>query len=311
MKLSELQLLKSQQFVVNETGQFLHHYYHFIAELLLGTWAFFYGAFNPASRLTEISDTFIVNSPYPSFNPLSASYRPPPLSRMILLNAKDPEWRDRPGVNPYFLRAAFPSLDIEDTDDWNERCASTFIDPRNPDAPGNAWHLPMALLVDRSAANRGKACSRTQRMAAEAWDYMRNKGGIDPFGIWWDQVRYAIYRFARVEKSTRSFSAPLKDKDISDPQKLLPPPPDKVVITYINRQSVGRHLNPNDHDGLLDAIQDLIAKKQAEGKNWVFRDVKPEILSKAKQVQLASETTVGCRRLNAALANMLLINDRY
>lgn len=277
---------------MNETGQFLHHYYHLIAELLLGTWAFFYGAFNPVSRLANASDSFSVSSPYPSFNPPPVNYQPPPLSRLIFLNAKHPEWRDRPGVNPYFLRAAFPSLDIEDTNDWNERCITTFVDPHTPNAPGNAWHLPMALLVDRSAANRGKVCSRTHRMAAEAWDYMRNNGGIDPFGIWWDHIRYAIYRFAGVEKTNRILPVPLENKGISDPQSLLSPLPEKVVITYINRQAVGRHLIPEHHDELISAIEDLVAKKQLEGKNWVFNDVKPERLSKAKQVELASETTV-------------------
>jgi hypothetical protein len=84
----------------------------------------------------------------------------------------------------------------------------------------------------------------------------------------------------------------LEDKDVSDPQSLLPLPPDKVVITYINRQAVGRHLMPENHDGLVEAIEELVAKKQQEGKNWVFNDVKPETLSKAKQIELASETTV-------------------
>lgn len=211
---------------------------------------------------------------------------------MILLNAEHPEWRDHPGVNPYFLRAAFPSLNIEDTNDWNERCITTFVDPHTPDVPGNAWHLPMALLVDRSAANRGKVCSRTHRMAAEAWDYMRNNGGIDPFGIWWDHIRYAIYRFSGVEKTRRILPVPLEDKAVSDPQSLLPPPPEKVIITYINRQAVGRHLIPENHDGLVAAIEELVTKKQLEGKNWIFNDVKPETLSKAKQIELASETTV-------------------
>jgi hypothetical protein len=308
-KLSTNYKLISQQFIVNETGQFLHHYYHLIAELLLGTWAFFYGAFNPASGLTDASDAFTGNSSYPSFNPPPPAYQPPPLSRMILLNAEHKEWRDHPGVNPYFLRAAFPSLDIEDTNDWNDRCVTTFIDPHTPDAPGNAWHLPMALLVDRSAANRGKVCSRTQRMAAEAWDYMRIKSGIDPFGIWWDHIRYAIYRFAGVEKVVRSQDTPKPSEGtgVSDPQSLLPPPPDKKVITYINRQAVGRHLNPENHDELVAAIKELVAKKQSEGKNWVFNDVKPERLSKAKQVELASETTVRLRRRTSLLC---LINTR-
>lgn len=242
--------------------------------------------------MADSTDTFAHNFPYPTFNPPHANYQPPPLSRMILLNAKHQDWRDNPGVNSYFFRAAFPSIDIEDTKDWKDRCLTTYIDPHNPDAPGNAWHLPMALLVDRSAANRGKVCSKVHRMAAEPWDYMRKKGGIDPFGIWWDKIRYGIYRFAGVEKLSRTHPVPSEDKAVSDPQSLLPPPPEKIVITYINRQTVPRRLTAENHDELVASIEELVATKQAEGKNWVFNNVKPEKLSKAQQIKLASETTV-------------------
>ena len=40
-----------------------------------------------------------------------------------------------------------------------------------------AWHFPVAHLAHRNAAHRGVMCgSRTQRTAAEAWDYMRGRG---------------------------------------------------------------------------------------------------------------------------------------
>jgi hypothetical protein len=95
-----------------------------------------------------------------------------------------------------------------------------------------------------------------------------------------------------VEKTIRTLPETLEFKDMSDPQSLLSPPPEKVVITYINRQAVGRHLIPENHNELVAAIEELVANKQLEGKNWVFNDVKPETLSKAKQIELASETTV-------------------
>ena len=281
------------QLLVNEPWQFLNHYYHFVAELLLGAWAFMYGAFNPAAGFVQAADSFHTVDPMMStFNLRPNSYQPPPLSRVIFLHASSTEWRDKPGFNSYFLRAAFPSLDMEVSNDWNDRANATFVNA-STGHPEKAWHFPIALLSDRSASFRGEVCgSQTQRIAAEAWAYMIKSKGIDVFGQWWTGVRESVYRFASVHKEPRVFDAdlPFYDNTI-DPQSRLPEPKE-IIITYINRQGVRRHLIPSNHDNLVESLEALVKRKKEEGKNWIFKDVKPERLSKEEQIKLASETTV-------------------
>jgi hypothetical protein len=86
---------------VNDPGQFLRHYYHFVAELLLGAWAFWSGSFSTVTSNKDIM--------------------PPPIHRIIFAKAKADEWRDTPGFNAYFFRAAFPSTTVEHEDDWEDR----------------------------------------------------------------------------------------------------------------------------------------------------------------------------------------------
>lgn len=135
----------------NDPSQFLDHYYHFIAELLLGTWAFLYGAFN-SPRI----------SPSLKFRTPSRTPRLPDIDRAIFMHTSSLAWRDRPGFNGYFVHAALPSLTIEASEDWDDRVNATKEGDK-------AWHFPMVLLADRSAAFRGSICGlRTQRTASES-----------------------------------------------------------------------------------------------------------------------------------------------
>lgn len=205
------------------------------------------------------------------------------------MHATTEGWKDKPGFNSYFLRAAFPSLTVETSSDWEDRMNATAVQTRQ-----RAWHFPLVLLSDRSAAFRGEACgARTQRIAAEAWEVMVRKRGIDVVGGWWNVLREAVMKYAGV-KVPKDDGVPLSSEhnDVADPQILLPLPKD-IVITYINRQGVRRHLIQEDHDALVSALEQLVKRKKIEeGKEWVLRVVQPELLSKEEQIQLASETTV-------------------
>lgn len=256
---------------------------------MLGAWAFLYGAFNPLAN----------NQPISSINWPSQNYKPPPLSRVMFIHASSEDWRDKPGFNSYFLRAAFPSLTVEVSNDWDDRVASTFVPWGTPNKSlerraSRAWHFPLVLLSDRSAAFRGEQCgSKTQRIAAESWEFMLQNGGIDVFGGWWNSVREAVLKFAGTEglEDNTAAQLPLVQKDTKNPQSLLPLPK-QVTITYISRQGVRRHLVPEDHDALVLALQQLVKRKRAENKNWTLKVVQPELLSKEEQIQIASETTV-------------------
>jgi len=205
----------------------------------------------------------------------------------MLLHASSEEWRDKPGFNAYFLRAVFPSLALEASEDWADRVASTVPTPDGTST--KAWHFPVTLLADRSAAHRGEACgSRTQRIAAEPWELMLRLGGIDSTGHWWSHVRESITRFATGKVPTKES---ITDDTSSKPPQL--PLPETVVITYINRQGVRRHLEEANHEALVVALQDMVNRKRdEEGKVWELNIVQAETITKDEQVNIASRSTV-------------------
>jgi hypothetical protein len=181
-----------------EPKQFLRHYYHFVGEFIFGVQAFWHGAFSDPVPPSDYS-----GSPHFSFD-----HRPvPPIHRLIFAYADADGWRDGPGFNRYFLRAVMPSLTVEHQEDWDDRVAATR--PTPGDTQEKAFHFPLVLLADRSAAFRGRQCgSLTQRTAAEAWDYMRLKNKLMGIhvGGWWAPIREAMWRFADAEKGLRHLS---------------------------------------------------------------------------------------------------------
>lgn len=173
----------------------------------------------------------------------------------------------------------------------------------------------MALLSDRSAAFRGEACgSRTQRIAAEPWELMIQNGGIDRFGGWWSGIRESVLRFVGIitQNNITTTGRPPRDrKTITDTQSLLPLPTQNV-ITYINRQGVRRHLIPEHHDALVLALEQMVKRKRAEGKDWVLNIVQPELLTKEDQLQVASKSTIMLGVHGNGLTHLVLMNpNRY
>ncbi|KAF8972917.1 hypothetical protein BDZ97DRAFT_1912522 [Flammula alnicola] len=248
----------------------------FVAELPLAAWAFLYGGFNPHAGFVDPSENFgRIDASLPSFNLRTHEYKPPPLSRITFTHASSNEWRDGPGFDSYFLRAIFLSVGVEVSDDWSDLAAATSYKSMGPHPQERAWHFPIVLLSDRSVAFRGEACgSRTQRIAAESWECMVQKGGIDVFGRWWNLVREGVMGFAGVRgaQSEKSAQEPsLSNTHITDSQSLLPLAK-QVTITHINRQVVRRHLIPEDHDRLVQALQELVKrKKEKEGFSRLSR----------------------------------------
>jgi len=254
--------------------------------------AFWHGAFSapitPADALTASSPThFSLSHP-----------AAPPMHRAIFAHSNADGWRDDPGFNSYFLRAALPSLTVEHQEDWNDRIIATRPDG---DQPERAWHFPIVLFTDRSAAHRGRMCgSTTQRTASEAWDYMRLHGKLRGLHIggWWAPLREAMWRFAGAPEGTPSSSEtttrvrddkqvpmhfgsetgevlgfsssatkldPDKVVDVSPKTQKLLPMPERVVISYITRQGARhRKLIPEDHEALVESIKELVERKNRE-----------------------------------------------
>ena len=75
---------------------------------MFGAWAFWQGAFEAVVKPSSASKT-------------SA----PPVDRVIFANAGARGWRDRPGFNSYFFRAAFPAVTVEVMEDWDDRIVAT------------------------------------------------------------------------------------------------------------------------------------------------------------------------------------------
>ncbi|KAL4078327.1 hypothetical protein V8B97DRAFT_1252296 [Scleroderma yunnanense] len=254
----------------NDPPQFLAHYYHFCAELLIGAWSFWTGAAHP--------------------NP------PPPIHRAIFPHSSASGWRDHPGFNSYFLRASFPSLTVEVDIDWVDRINAT-----SGTDVDRAWHFPYLLLADRSAAFRGRFCgSQNQRTASEAVDGLIARTKLNTNAAWWRPVRNAVWRFAGVTGLDMAVTPGSKVQEYQ-PEDFEET--DKMTITYISRQGSRRRLIPEDHDILVKELEDLVARKNAQvmltkgsdglgGKEWVLNIVQAEKLTKDEQVRLMAQTNI-------------------
>lgn len=259
----------------NDPMQFLDHYYHFVAELFFGTWAFWLGTFDAKiDTKTWTSDA-------------------PPVHRAIFANNPPHGIRDRPGFNSYFIRSAFPSLTVETERDWADRVLTTMDGDR-------AYHLEAVLIADRSAAFKGKLCGlESHRIAAEAYEPLWNDGRLPK--EWWEPVRREILRFAGVDEASRDLGVQIEKiwqqdrlkaaKALGAAQKTtpvqVPISPENTVVTYISRQAARRHLIREDHKLLVAALQEMTARK---GYELII--VEAEKLSKDEQLSIMSRTTV-------------------
>ncbi|KAJ7475854.1 hypothetical protein FB451DRAFT_1132510 [Mycena latifolia] len=271
---NRVQTVEGTTLLFNDPPQFLNHYFHFVAELMFGSWVFLYGAFADGLVKPPASPAFDTSTE-PSFNAPFLSTTTPTIDRAIFIHSDADGWRDKPGFNAYFVRAVFPSMTVEVDIDWRDRIEAT----SNPEI-SRAVHFPLALLTDRSAAFRGVITGKyTQRTAGSAWYAMAQLGKIDLIGNWWSSMRAALLRYAGGE-----------------PHEDLQPTlqfPESIVITYINRQGTRRHLRHEDNLALIAAVEALVERKNREGKKkWEFNNIHAEQLSLDDQVKYAAKTTI-------------------
>lgn len=311
----------------NHLRPVLDHYYHFCGELLIGLWAFWSGAFSKPNSFSDPTNLPTVQSPNTILKEQTVYLDPPPINRIIYPYTDQDGWRDGPGFNAYFFRAAFPSVDVETKKDWADRIKVTSGDGACffsklrfiPSASAvdlilnvvittghkpsdRAWHFDTLLLTDRSAAFRGDFCSQNQRTASEAVERMRRQGRLHKG--WWENVRLAVLRFAGADESETGLS-PQHAHELSKQGlgqgMILPASSKKVVITYISRQGGRRRLLEPDHKQLVSSLRDMVAKKNAErlqegtekGPEWELLVVQAEKLTKDEQVKVAGRSTVG------------------
>ncbi|KAF7289787.1 hypothetical protein MIND_01352900 [Mycena indigotica] len=112
--------------VVYDPSQFMHHFYHWFGEIILGFWRVY-------THTLLDSDVAQVD-----FGRL------PPVERFLLpFISSDSEWRDRAGVDGPLMRAAFPNSLIETAAYWNDlkKLDTTVIFERT-------------IIITRSAAHK-------------------------------------------------------------------------------------------------------------------------------------------------------------
>ena len=194
-------------------------------------------------------------------------------------------------MNFFYLRAAWPSLTVETRPDWLDRVSTTALRPGEHN--GRAWWFDTVLLADRSAAFRGPECGeRTQRTAASAVLGVvsrESRTGFLPRG-WWEPVRRNVLRFAGVTENlldvgTRAFRRASRGTPRNGGVE-------EIVVTYISRQAVKRHLIPEDHEGLVSSLQELCTRR-----GWELNIVAMERLTKEEQLAVAARTTVSTSNL--------------
>ncbi|KAJ8515197.1 hypothetical protein ONZ45_g7336 [Pleurotus djamor] len=283
--LNRIFTVEGTTWLFNDPRQMLRHYYHLVAELFLGAWAFWTGSFTESSVATAWQYTH--------------SYPPPPkVDRIIFIHSDLDGWRDAPGFDAYFLRAVFPSTTIEHQEGWKDRVDMTTF--RSSDTYGmahqRAWHFPLVLIADRVAAFRGASCgSRTQRTASESLEHMLLLGKLPGIAVagWWTPIRTAMWRYAGVQLESGLWPDMVHQPPSHDAavlalsQRVIP---NQIVITYISRQRGSRRkLIQEDHDGLVGALQELVEKK---GPSWELQVLEAETMTKDMQVRAVSRSTI-------------------
>ncbi|QRW23929.1 hypothetical protein RhiXN_10253 [Rhizoctonia solani] len=247
----------------------VNHYYHFAAELLMGTW-----------RMLASFDPFInVHGEYTKI---------PTPARAVFPHVEPKVWRDGPSFNQFFLHAVWPGIGMEFSDAWEDRVKLTrSSDPSDPNnkAP-HAFLYEKVLLADRSASFRGAHCSINARTVSEAIEATRadleDGPGDDKGKWWWEPLRRRILKISSVDQAIQDIS--LRETDC--PYHL-----------HLSTNRSHRKLIKEDHDGLVTVLKELVARKNAlppspQNRRWRLEIVEAEHISREEQVRIAARTTV-------------------
>ncbi|KAF8345464.1 hypothetical protein F5887DRAFT_884888 [Amanita rubescens] len=175
-------------------------------------------------------------------------------SRLILPHISPTEWRDPVNVNGPLLRAAFPSSSVLASDVWNDLLYL-----------GEPVVFQRALVINREAAHGDPLFLVWFKMIAGTWNV------TVPPGFWEPLRRTAV----------ENALGYLPDALGSGDGGKLP------VVTYISRQSTGRRLREEDHEGLVRSLRELDEEGLCE-----VHVVRMERMSLKAQIELVARTTV-------------------
>ncbi|KAJ4001921.1 hypothetical protein F5050DRAFT_1559619 [Lentinula boryana] len=147
-------------FILNDSPQFITHYYHFCAELWFGVWR--------------------------TYASLGGGHKLPPPTRVLFPNLDSAHWRDYANMNQLFMRSLLPSTQMLFSHDWYDWVSLSI-----------PILFPRVLIADRSAAMPAYNYQRFQRTAAVPFGLLIPHG--EERGDWWSPVRDAIRAFAGLD----------------------------------------------------------------------------------------------------------------
>jgi len=271
-------------FMQTDPEQFLHHYFHFVV-----------GTSSTAPTATGIPTNtplhdaeIIVHGLWRMYSsldphiPHTGETSLPPPRRLIFPHCDSVLWRDRAGLNMFFMRAAFPGLSIEYEQDWAERAFIGEGGPASAEAglaPGQYPRTARALIMDRVVLGDRATWHRGPQSPKDP----ELKYPLVVSRHWWAPVRRAVVEYAAGERDVvwpgeAELDAIAKGRTVKR---------ERPVITYINRQSTGRRLLDQDHDALVAALEEL-------GRKYDYEVVvaSMEFMNKCDQIYLSSRTTV-------------------
>ncbi|GFZ43519.1 hypothetical protein JCM24511_01239 [Saitozyma sp. JCM 24511] len=283
-------------FLINDPPQFLDHYYHFAAELLVGLWR-----------------------TYSSLDPLisaSGNTHLPSPSRMIMPHVPAGKWNDYAKMNSFLSRAIFPSMSYEYQNDFLDRADTA-----------RAFLFDQVVFVDRAASFRGPEFQRTWRTASEAVTLQASR-------YWWTPIRKNLLEFVGStgefadeddiigvaveeelspdEVDVLALEAEEAEEDQEDREmreqdiKAMSAHSGKPVITYISRQDWGRRmLLPESHESLVTELLELERKY-----GWEVNIVSMDKLSRDEQIRLAARTTIMMGVHGNGLTHLLWMNNQ-
>lgn len=206
----------------------------------------------------------------------------PPPRRLIFPHCDPLLWRDKAGLNVFFLRTAFPGLSVEYAQDWAERATIGKGGPASAEAslaPGQYPRTARPLVLDRVVLGDRAAWERGP-------GNVKNPEHRYPLVVsrhWWAPVRRAVVEYAA---GVREVVWP-GEGELDAMAKGRTAKRERPVITYVNRQSTGRRLLDQDHEALVVALEEL-------GRKYDYEVVvaSMEFMNKFDQIYLSSRTTV-------------------
>ncbi|WVQ97454.1 hypothetical protein IAU59_004567 [Kwoniella sp. CBS 9459] len=289
-------LVSGATLLINDPPQFLDHYYHFAAELLVGLW-----------RTYASLD--------PTINAQGVTHLPSP-SRMMMPHVGAGKWNDYAKMNSFLSRAIFPSMSYEYMNDFLDRADTA-----------RAFVFERVVFADRAAAFRGPEFGKTWRTASEAVTLQASK-------YWWSPVRKNLLEFVgggsgEIELTPGEIGlgvghelpeadnvdlialeeeegaiAEEKEVALEKLKKEKQAKMGKPVITYVSRQEWGRRmLKKEGHDSLVKELKELEKKY-----GWEVNIVSMDKLSRDEQIRLAARTTIMMGVHGNGLTHLLWMN---